>query len=148
MSVRLATINQLQNGSVVPLSRLFRDLFAFPAGFSGNRAQAANGPLFDVLDATDEYIVKSDLPGFDKDGVNLTYENKTLTLSGERKREEVEGLQYHRVESFSGKFSRSMKLPIDIDVQKISAELSNGVLTVHLPKAEAAKPKQISISIG
>lgn len=144
MAVRLATINQLRNGYVHPF---FGNLFAFPA-FAENRTQGNGAPSFDVFETPEGYVLKSDLPGFDKDSVNLTYENKTLTLSGERKRAEVEGLRYHRVESFSGKFSRSIKLPVDIDVTKISAELSNGVLTVTLPKAETALPKQISINIG
>ena len=145
MAVRLATINQLRNGYVHPF---FGNLFAFPRTFSETRTQVANGPAFDVFESTSEYVLKSDLPGFDKDGVSLTYENKTLTLSGERKRAEIEGLRYHRLESFSGKFSRSIKLPVDVDATKISADLVNGVLTVRLPKAEAALPKQINISIG
>src|SRR5438045_3649636 len=132
MAMRLATINQLRNGQVHPF---FGDLFAFPR-FTETRPQVNGGPAFDVFETAEGYVLKSDLPGFDKDGISLTYENKTLTLSGERKRAEVEGQRYHKVESFAGKFSRSIMLPVDIDVNKISAELSNGVLTVQLPKAE------------
>jgi len=141
MAMRLATINQLRDGYVHPF---FGNLFAFPA-FTEGRTQVTNGPSFDVFETQEGYVLKSDLPGFDKESISLIYENKTLTLSGERKRQEVEGLRYHKVESFSGEFSRSIKLPVDIDPSKISAELSNGVLTVQLPKAEAALPKQITI---
>ena len=141
MAMRLATINQLRNGYVHPF---FGNLFAFPA-LAENRSQGNNGPSFDVLETQEGFVLKSDLPGFDKDSISLTYENKTLTLSGERKRAEAEGVRYHKVESFAGKFSRSIKLPIDIDMTRISAELSNGVLTIQLPKAEAALPRQISI---
>ena len=144
MAVRLATINQLRNGYVHPF---FGSLFAFPA-FTENRTERKSGPSFDVFESAGEYTVKSDLPGFDKDSISLTYENKTLTLSGQRKRAEVEGLRYHRLESFSGKFSRSIKLPADVDATKISADLVNGVLTVRVPKVEATQPKQINISIG
>jgi len=144
MAMRLATINQLRNGYVHPF---FGNMFAFPT-FAETRGSGNNAPSFDIFESTGEYILKSDLPGFDKESINLTYENKTLTLSGERKRAEVEGMRYHRLESFSGKFSRSIKLPVDVDPAKISAELANGVLTVSLPKAEAALPKQINISIG
>jgi len=148
MAMRLATVNQLRNAQGFPMNGLFRDLFAFPVAFGENPTARKNGPLLDLFEKNDEYLVKGDFPGFDKDSINLSYENKVLTVSGERKREETEGVQYHRVESYAGKFTRSVKLPIDVNVEKISAELSNGVLTVHLPKAETARPKQISISIG
>jgi len=146
--MRLATINQLRNAHAVPINGFLRDLFTFPVAFGERAVTRDNGLVLDVYETSDGYTVKSDLPGFDKESINLTYENKTLTLSGERKREEGEGLTFHRVESFTGQFSRSIKLPVEIDVEKISAELSNGVLTVKLPKAEAARPKQIDVNVG
>ena len=148
MAMQRATLNQLLNRPGFPVNRFFKNFVVFPHGFGEDAGLTAAGPSFDVFEANDEYVLKADLPGFEKDSINLSYENRTLTLTGERKFEESEGVRYHRVESFSGKFTRSVNLPIDVDVNRIWAELSNGVLTVRLPKAEAAKPKQISVTIG
>jgi HSP20 family protein len=71
-----------------------------------------------------------------------------LTLSGERKEPEEEGRNYHRNERWYGRFERSFQLPASYDVNKVKAELRNGILTVTLPKREEAKPRQISVTVG
>ncbi len=86
-----------------------------------------------------------DVPGFPPDSFQIRYETRTLTISGERREEETANLRYHRKESFSGRFQRSFSLPLDIDADKITAELKDGVLTVFLPKHEAQKPREISV---
>jgi len=148
MAMQIATLNHLLNRSGFPTNHVFKGLFSFPWNPGEDLKSSAASPSFDVVESSDKYVVKADLPGFDKNNINLTYENRTLTLTGERKFEESEGVRYHRVESFSGKFTRSVTLPVEIDVNKITADLSNGVLTVSLPKAESVRPKQISVNIG
>ncbi|HZS44015.1 MAG TPA: Hsp20/alpha crystallin family protein [Blastocatellia bacterium] len=148
MATQIATLNQLLNRTGFPANRLFKEFFSLPWNPGEDLGLTAASPSFDVIESDDKYMVKADLPGFEKNNINLTYENRTLTLSGERKLEEAEGMRYHRVESFSGKFTRSVTLPVEIDVNKITADLSNGVLTVTLPKAESVRPKQISVNIG
>jgi HSP20 family protein len=83
-----------------------------------------------------------------KENFNLEVKDGTLTLSGERKFEEAaNGVEYHRVERVSGKFVRSFYLPQTVKSDDIKATYRDGILEVHVPKAEEAKPKQIAISV-
>ncbi|MBR1946403.1 MAG: Hsp20/alpha crystallin family protein [Alphaproteobacteria bacterium] len=93
------------------------------------------GPKMDVADLKDKIEVKVELPGMEKDEVSLTCENNVLTLSGNRKQEtEEKSKDYYLKEISSGSFSRSIRLPKNIDESKIEAEFKNGVLTVIIPK--------------
>ncbi len=106
-------------------------------------------PLVDISEDDQEYTIKAELPGLEKDQVKVTVENGTLLISGERVSEnEEKNRKYHRVERAHGSFLRSFTLPDDADGTKIRAEFKNGVLKVHLPKAEAAKPKSIEIKVN
>ena len=98
------------------------------------------GPKMDVADLKDKIEVKVELPGQDKDAVTLTCENGILTLSGNRKQETEEtSKDYYLKEISSGSFSRSIRLPKNIDESKIEAEFKNGVLTVIIPKTDEKK---------
>jgi len=111
-------------------------------GFTGQ------GPSIDICEDDNNLYLIADLPGFKSENIQIRYENRTLTISGERKHQEQPGIRYHRTESFSGRFERSFSLPLDIDVEKIEGTLKNGILTITLPKQEAVKPKQITVKIN
>jgi HSP20 family protein len=143
---RLATGRALSN-----LERQLNTIFNTPFISSSGRAEdlgfAGAGPAIDIMEDQEAFYLTADLPGFNQENVQVRYENRTLTLSGERRQEETNGVRYHRTESFTGRFQRSFSLPFDIDVEKIEAELKNGVLTITLPKQEASKPRQISVKV-
>jgi HSP20 family protein len=103
-------------------------------------------PRADIHETKDDYLVQLDLPGMDKKDVKIKVEDNFLSISGERKSEQQTGDdKYHRVERFSGTFSRSFRLYKDVDAAKIKAKFNNGVLEIRIPKAEETKPKEIAI---
>ena len=105
-------------------------------------------PLVDITEDEKEYIIKTELPEVKKEDVKVTVENGLLTIVGERKFEKEENKKYHRVERAYGRFVRSFVVPDSVDADKLSAEFKDGVLKVHLPKGEKAKPKQIEVKVG
>ncbi|HLZ35540.1 MAG TPA: Hsp20/alpha crystallin family protein [Nitrospira sp.] len=106
-------------------------------------------PLVDITEDEKEYIVKAEIPEMKKEDIKLNVHDDVLTISGERKYEKEEkGKKYHRVERAYGSFVRSFTLPEDADGTKVSAEYKDGVLKVHLPKSEKAKPKAIEVKIA
>jgi HSP20 family protein len=106
-------------------------------------------PLVDITEDDKEYLIKADLPDVKKEDVKLTVQDEVMTISGERKYEKEEkGKKYHRVERAYGSFLRSFALPDDADGSKVSAEYKEGVLKVHLPKSEKAKPKSIEVEVS
>jgi HSP20 family protein len=106
-------------------------------------------PPVDILESKDSYLIRAELPGMKKEEVNLVVQEGTLTLSGERKLEEpASGVEYQRVERVTGKFSRSFHLPQTIKQDLIKASFQDGILEIHVPKADEAKPKQIAISVN
>jgi len=106
-------------------------------------------PLADITEDEKEYLIKAELPEMKKEDVKVTVENGVLTISGERKFEKEEKKRkYHRVERGYGTFMRSFALPDDADFNKVNAEFKSGVLTVHVPKSEQAKPKQIEVKVA
>jgi HSP20 family protein len=105
-------------------------------------------PAIDVAEHENEFVLLAEMPGVKKEDLKLTVENNALTLSGMRKPYEVP--QDARVllnEVRVREFSRSIEFPSDVEVDKIAAELQNGLLRVVLPKAEEAKPKQIEVEV-
>jgi len=106
-------------------------------------------PLVDVIEDEKEYLLKVELPEIKKDDVKVTVENGVLTISGERKVEKEEkGRTFHRIERAYGRFERSFTLPDDIDGDKVNAEFKEGVLYIHLPKSEKAKPRAIEVKVA
>lgn len=106
-------------------------------------------PLTDISEDKDSYIIKLDLPGVSKEDVKISYLDGQLSISGERKQEkETKELKFHRVERTYGRYFRSFTLPGVIKEDKIDAEFKNGQLQITVPKAEEAKPKEISIKIN
>ncbi len=101
----------------------------------------------DVTEDDQEYVVKASVPGINPDDLEITYTDKTLTISGQvqNEGEPGENTRYHMRERWFGNFSRSIVLPTNIDANKISADYHDGILTLHLPKTEEVKPKRISV---
>jgi HSP20 family protein len=103
-------------------------------------------PLTNVTEDRDNYYIRAELPGVQSDELNIQVTSDGLSISGERKiPEEENSVRYHRREREAGKFSRSINLPGDIDVNAVEAGLENGILTITIPKAEVAKPRQITV---
>jgi HSP20 family protein len=103
-------------------------------------------PLVNITEDKNCYYVRAELPGLKADELDISVTGDTISISGEKKiSTEEEDVQYHRRERESGKFSRIVSLPSQIDTGKVEAHCADGILTIVLPKAEAAKPKQISV---
>ena len=106
-------------------------------------------PTVDIAEMEAEYQIKAELPEVKKEDVKVTVEDGVLTIQGERRHEiEEKGKKYHRVERSYGSFVRSFTLPDHVDDTKVKAEYKEGVLHLHLPKSEKAKPKAIDVKVG
>jgi HSP20 family protein len=126
--------------------RLFED--AFTRMLAEPQANRPWSPAVDIFETENELVLKADLPDVDKNNVDVRVENQTLTISGERKFEKEDaGKGYHRIERSYGTFVRSFAVPNTFDTENVAAEYQNGVLTVKLPKKEAAKPRQIKVAV-
>jgi len=127
------------------MNRLFEGLTAWPL----REARAGVFPLTNVTEDDHNYYVRAELPGMASDEINISVIGDSLSISGQRKiRSEKEEARYHRREREAGKFSRMISLPGQIDTEKVEASCLDGVLTITLPKAEATKPKQITVKTG
>jgi HSP20 family protein len=112
-------------------------------------APARWAPLVDIVEDEKEYLIKAELPEIKKDDISVKVEKGILSITGERKFEKEENeKKYHRVERSYGHFTRTFSLPDDADAEHVKAEFKDGVLLVHVQKAEKAKPKQIEVSVA
>lgn len=103
-------------------------------------------PLIDIEENKDEFVITAELPGMKKDDIDISIDNNTLVISGEKEaKEEKKEKTYHRIERSYGKFYRAVSVPRHIDPEKIKAGFEDGVLEVKLPKSEKAKSKKIEI---
>jgi HSP20 family protein len=106
-------------------------------------------PFVDIVENDIEWMVKADLPEVKKEDVKVTVDNGVLTITGERKMEKEEkDVKFHRVERSYGTFLRSFTLPEGADGARVAADFKDGVLKVHLPKTEKAKPKTIEVKVA
>jgi HSP20 family protein len=106
-------------------------------------------PAVDIVETPEEYLVKAELPEINKEDVHVSVEQGVLRMSGERKQEHDEkNRKYHRVERVYGSFMRSFVLPENVDESKLRADFKDGILNVHLPKAEKAKPRSVEIKVS
>jgi len=125
------------------MDRLFDDAFTRPVNL---RDGGWSAPAIDMYQTDDEVVVKAALPGFDADEVQINVTGDVLTLRGEMKHEEEkQERSWHIREHRWGSFERSIALPTDVVADKASADFSNGILTISLPKAEEVKPKTITV---
>lgn len=106
-------------------------------------------PVVDIVEDEKEYLVKAELPEVSRENIHVTVENGRLTLRGERRFEKEEtGKKYHRVERSYGTFLRSFNLPENADPEQVEAEFKDGILLVHLPKQEKAKPREVEVKVN
>ena len=121
-------------------------LTGFLSNGEAGETMASWTPSMDVIEKADHVLLRAELPGLAQEDVEITVENNTLTLRGEKKFEHTEETDnYRRLESRYGSFYRSFSLPNSVDQERIDAKFRNGVLEITLPKAEEAKPKKIQI---
>jgi HSP20 family protein len=105
-------------------------------------------PTANISETDREYIIRAELPEVEKKDIEVTVHEGVLTVKGERRLERKDDSEkHHRIESFYGSFARSFTLPSDVDESGIVAETKDGVLTVRLPKSEAAKPRAIEVKV-
>jgi len=129
------------------VNNLLNESFGLSSG-RGSAAEDRYHPAVDILESQDAYLLRAELPGMKKEDFNLELKDGTLTLSGERRAEEpADGVKYRSVERVAGKFTRSFNLPRTVRQDGIKASYRDGILEIHVPKAEEAKPRQIEVSI-
>jgi HSP20 family protein len=103
-------------------------------------------PPLDIYETKEMFVVSVELPGIEPDSVDVSIEDSTLTVKGERSfTNEVDEDSFHRVERRYGSFARSLSLPQTARPEAIEASFDRGVLTIEIPKAEEVKPRKISI---
>lgn len=105
-------------------------------------------PRVDIVENDNEFIIKAEIPDVKKEDVKVSVDNGVLTLKGERKQEKEEkDKKFHRIERYYGSFTRSFTLPENVDESKVKATFKDGMLNLHVPKTEKAKPKAIEVKI-
>jgi HSP20 family protein len=128
------------------LDRLFEGSFGELSRASSNLLGVGN-PAVDLYEDKDNVFVKAELPGLKREDIEVSLHDGALSISGERKTEEkVENAEVRRTERFVGRFQRTITLPSTVKADSVNAQYKDGVLTVTLPKAEEAKPRQIQIN--
>ena len=115
----------------------------------GRQTQLFSGwtPALDLYQSNDNVVAVVELPGMRKEDIEISLQDNMLTISGERTGGRSDGENAERTERFYGKFRRSITLPTQVDAGKVGASYKDGILTVTLPKAEEAKPKQIKVNV-
>jgi len=126
------------------MERFEKEARSLRSGLS--RSRLASFPPINVLTGDDKVIVTSEMPGVDPKDVDLSVNGDILTIKGSRKPQELsEGQKWHRRERGSGNFYRTVQLPFNVDNSKVNADYAKGVLSVTLQRAEADKPRKISV---
>ena len=125
---------------------------AFKTFFDEDRYLSRNRdsyyPAVDIEENENAYHVSMELPGMEKKDIKISYQDDVLTISGEKKdQKEDKDKNYHYFERRFGKFERSFRIHTDVIEDKIDANFKDGVLTVEMPKAEIAKPKEIEVKV-
>jgi HSP20 family protein len=126
-------------------------LFEVPLAEMARNSQLLSGwtPAFDLYEDKDNVYVRAELPGMRKEDIDLSMHNGSLSISGERKNDEkLKDAEVYRAERFFGRFQRTITLNTPVAVDKVKAQYKDGILSVTLPKAEEAKPKQIDVSVS
>lgn len=104
-------------------------------------------PGIDISETDDQFLISAELPGMNKDDIEISLDNRRLSISGERKfQKEEDGKKFHRVETRYGSFNRSFQLPDNVDEESIEASYENGLLNISIDKAEDKVKKKIEIS--
>jgi len=136
--------NSLMTYPVDTLFESFFDDFMLPDIFTKEKEWL---PSVDISENDTEFMIRAEVPGMDKNDLNITLTDGLLTIKGEKKKESEERKEnYHRVESHYGSFTRTLKLPGEIETDKINANYKDGVLKITVPKAEKAEAKKITVN--
>lgn len=103
-------------------------------------------PTADISETDKEYVIRAGLPGVKKEDIKVSLSDGVITIEGERKQQKEEkNEKVHRVESYFGSFARSFSLPENVKAESVNSEYKDGVLSVHIPKTEKERPKQIAV---
>jgi len=144
--MRLDPFRDLEN-----MSARWNRAFANPLAFESPADGSVFGdwmPAMDIEESDREYLIKADLPAIRREDVKVGIADGVLTVEGERKHEKEEnGKRFHRVERGYGRFVRRICVPSDVDQQKVTADFTDGVLNLHLPKSDTAKPRTVDIKV-
>lgn len=138
--VRWDPTRELASMEIDRLNRMFTDLWGEGLGRGWM-------PPVDIYENDGhELVLKAELPDMKREDIHVTFENSVLTLKGERRLgDEVKRDNFQRMERHYGSFTRSFTLPATVDGSRITAAYKDGVLTIHLPQREEARPKQITV---
>ena len=134
---------------------LTSDFWGFPLGGRGRTPYLSRGagyrafPAINVYGNDEKLLLTSEIPGLDMEDLNINIQGRTLTISGSRKSTEAgEDERIVLNERSSGNFSRSMNLPYEAEADKVEANYENGVLRIHLPRAERERPRKIPVKVA
>ena len=129
------------------IDTLFESFFPAREGTRGELEQTGWAPRVDLEEREDAYVMHLDVPGINKEDLEINFQDGTLSISGERKLEQSqERGNFVRVERAYGRFYRAFTLPQTINPESIQANYENGVLTIHVEKAEERKPRRIEVA--
>ena len=130
------------------INRMFNEAFGSSKDFEDEVSMSAWRPATDIYDTDNALVIKTEIPGIEKDDVSIEVKGNVLTIKGERSFDkEIKEENYYRKERSFGKFQRSFALPEAVNPEVIKANFKNGVLEIKVPKTEEKKPKQISINV-
>ncbi|MBI3839506.1 MAG: Hsp20/alpha crystallin family protein [Planctomycetia bacterium] len=130
------------------MDRLVGDFFGPATGNVAQRIGAATRsfPALNVWEDGENLYAEAEVPGLKSEDIDISVVGNDLTIHGHRGEAEREGVAFHRQERGVGQFNRVLRLPVDVDPNRVEASLKDGVLLIKLPKAESAKPKKIKVS--
>jgi HSP20 family protein len=132
-----------------PFSALQQELERMLGSAFGTFGPSGVYPPVDVFDTGDEFLVKAELPGVSPQDIEVSFEGDALTLRGERKLATPEAdAAYHRRERSEGRFRRVVRLPGRVAGDAVGAEVRDGVLTIHVPKAAEQKPRRVDVRVA
>ena len=137
-------LNQLRD----QMDRLVGDFFGPQTGTYASRMAGAEPgfPALNVWEYGDHLYAEAEVPGLKSDAIDVSVVGGDLTIRGRRGEADREDTSYHRRERGIGEFNRVLRLPVEVDADKVEATLKDGVLLIKLPKAESAKPKKIKVA--
>jgi HSP20 family protein len=131
------------------MNRLFDSFFGRREGTAQSYGSRRWIPAMDLVETDDHLVLRADLPGVDRDDIEIEVKDGVLTVSGERKAQHEEKDEgYLRVERSFGRFSRSLELPKGVEPDSVSARFDKGVLEVRMPKPAERKPTRIEVQSG
>ena len=134
------------------MERIMGDFFGrrpwWPERWLRTQGMELTAPVVDLFEEKDDIVVKAEIPGIEKNNIEVNLADHTLTIKGEKKKEEeIKEENYYRAERSYGSFVRTLGLPKDVHTDKVKATFKNGILEVRLPKTEEAKAKEVKVKV-